>query len=211
MPSSILSSLGDKVSLTTGKGLQRAEEILLAGRDIFIAEGYAGLSMRAVASRVQVNLSTVQHYYKSKEALVDALLAYVMDDLQYQIEVRLAAMRDSTQYERLVSVLDMFLEETRRPEICAVFLEAWALATRMPFAAQLVAHVQTRERKEFYTHIYGLVPTLTPVECRRRAALIVLQLNGLMFHLPHESDDLLDRKQLEEVVRSNILQLATVA
>ncbi len=210
MTSPILSSLGDKASLTTGKGLQRAEEILLAARDILVAEGYAGLTLRGIAQRVNVSLSNVQHYYKGLDALMEALLVYLMDGYQRQIETLIKSMSDSTQRERLLAVMDLLLSEGRKTEVCGVFVEAWALGQRQPFAAQVMEQIQERERKELYKLMYGLNPAIGARECKHRAALSVMLIHGLMVEIPHEGTSTLSRKHLEDAIRQQILDWATV-
>jgi AcrR family transcriptional regulator len=202
--------LGDKSSLTTGKGLQRAEEILMAARDILVAEGYAGLTLRGIATRVNVSLSNVQHYYKGLDALMEALLVYLMDGYQRQIELLLQSMAGNSQRERLLAVMDLLLSEGRKAEVCGVFVEAWALGQRLPFAAQVMEQIQERERKELYKLMYGLNPAISVKECKHRAALSVMLIHGLMVQIPREGTSVLSRKQMEEAIRKQILDWATV-
>jgi AcrR family transcriptional regulator len=210
MTSPILASLGDKHSPTTGKGLQRAQDILTAARDILVAEGYAGLTLRGVAARIDARLSNVQHYYRSKDALIEALLVYLMDDFQKQIETLLTSMRDRTQHERLVAVLDLLISEGSKSNPCGIFVEAWSLAQRLPFAAGLMEQIQERERKEFYRLMFGLNPLISAKECRRRAELSVLLIHGLMAQSPADERSSLRRSQLEDSIRRQILAWATV-
>jgi AcrR family transcriptional regulator len=86
--------LSEKPSFTTDKGLIRAQEILFAAHRILATKGYAGLSMRGVATYLQISLSTVQHYYKSKELLVEALLSYVLDSYQRSIADLIQSMTE---------------------------------------------------------------------------------------------------------------------
>lgn len=209
MTANVLSALGEKPTVTTGRGLQRAEEILLAARDIMLAEGYAGLTMRGVAARINVNLSTVQHYYKNLEVLVDALLAWQIDSFGRGIATAMAAVADRDQRERLEAVLDYILAECRDPNVCGIFAEAWALGMRLPFAMRLMEQVEERERKQFYKLIQGLNPAIDRAEYRRRAAMIVMLLNGLMLQFPALGTAALSRKQLDSAVRSQVIRLAT--
>lgn len=208
MTANVLSALGEKPSVTTGRGLQRAQEILLAARDIMLEEGFAGLTMRGVAARINVSLSTVQHYYKNLEVLVEALLGYLIDRLGDGIAAAISAMADRDQQERLEAVLDYLLAVCRDPEVCGIFAEAWALGKRLPFAMRLMEQVEERERKQFYQLIVGLNPAISRADYRRRAAMIVMLINGLMLQFPPQGTPALSRKQLESAVRAQILQIA---
>lgn len=211
MTSRVLHSLADKPSVTTGRGLQRAEEILLAARDILVSDGYAGLTMRGIAIRLNMRLSNVQHYYRSLEALMEALLVYLMDDYQRQIEVLVQAMSERSAYDRLVAVLDLLLSEGRKAEVCGVFVEAWALGQRLPFAAEVMRHIQEREQKEFYKLMYGLNPNINAIECKQRVALSLTLIHGLMVQIPRDGSGAFGRQQMESAVRQQILNLATLA
>ena len=206
MASVILNSLAEKPALRTDRGLQRAEAILMAARDILVADGYAGLSMRGVATRAQMSLSNVQHYYKGLEGLVEALLIYLMDDYQQQIDALIQSMKQHTQHEQLSAVLDLLLSEGRKVEVSGVFVEAWALAQRLPFAARVMQQIQERERKAFYKLMYGLNSQISASEYKQRAALSVTLIHGLMVQPADTSS--LNRAQMEQLVRQQILKLA---
>jgi AcrR family transcriptional regulator len=209
MTATVLSALGEKPTVTTDRGLQRAREILLAARDILLEEGFAGLTMRGVAARIDVSLSTVQHYYRNQEVLVEALLAYLIENMGAGIAAAIAAMADRDQQERLEAVLEYLLGVCRDPRVCGVFAEAWALGKRLPFAMRLMERMEERSRKQFYQLIVGLNPAVGRAEYRRRAAMIVMLLHGLMLQFPPQGTPALSRKQLESAVRAQVLEIAT--
>ena len=205
------SALRAKLSSTTGKGMERAHDILLAARRLLAAEGYAGLSMRRVAQESGMSLSNVQHYYASKDVLVEALLLYIMDVFQAKMDSIAVGMAGRPQVERFQTTVDMFLEEITDPVMHAVFFEIWALASRHPFASALMGKMMARERKAIYGLIRGLNPALSDEQTMQRSVLIVAQIQGLMlFRLDRKA-----RPQQYETVRESmqkaILELATVA
>lgn len=196
---------------TTDKGHIRSQEILRTAQAILASEGYAGLSMRGVATQLGISLSTVQHYYTNKEALVEALLIYVMDNYQAAVAQVMNAMSDKSQLERFKTIIDLILIEIRRPETFGVLAEIYALSNRLPFAARLVEAVYARERKEIFKLIYGLEPKISKAEYKLRAAMIVVQIHGLVSQLAQDNDPSLSRRQLEQAARQSFLMLATKA
>ncbi|MCR2746533.1 TetR/AcrR family transcriptional regulator [Limnobacter parvus] len=196
---------------TTDKGQIRSQEILSTAQAILAEEGYAGLSMRGVATQLGISLSTVQHYYSNKEALVEALLIYVMDNYQAAVAQVMNAMSDKSQLERFKTIVDLILIEIRRPETFGVLAEIYALSNRLPFAARLVEAVYARERKEIFKLIYGLEPRISKAEYKLRAAMIVVQIHGLVSQLAQDNDPSLSRKQLEQAARQSFMMLATKA
>ena len=175
-----LTSLKTKSSSTTEKGLGRAHDILHAARGLLAIQGYAGLSMRKVAAETGMSLSNVQHYYQSKDALLEALLLYTMDLFQTKMDAISAAMTSATRIDKFLSTCDMFLEEISDPVTHAIFFELWALASRNDFASRLMDKMLGRERKAIFNLICGLNPAISNEQYMQRAILIVAQIEGLM-------------------------------
>lgn len=209
MLNTVIESLKKKGSGTTEKGVERAEEIMKAAREIFATEGYAGLSMRGVAARVNVSLSTVQHYYQDKDTLVEAVLLYMIDDYRIAIEQLNQTMTGKTQIERLMAAMDLFIAEIRRTEVASVFMEIWSLANRNPVAAKILDQVRIREQKEFVRLIKGLVPDLNEGHDEIRAALMIAQIEGLTIQLSRKSSGQWHHEQLVAAARMALLRLAT--
>lgn len=179
MPPTHASAPKNKSSVTTEKGMGRAQDILQAARALLAADGYAGLSMRRVAAEVGMSLSNVQHYYQSKELLVEALLLYTLDVFQAKMDGIRAQMVSASRLEQVLSTADMFLEEITEPVTHAIFFEIWALASRNAFASALMGRMLGRERKAIYLLIRGLNPEISDTEYMQRAILMVAQVEGL--------------------------------
>ena len=56
----------------TSRGKARVGAILAAARALFIQGGYPEMTMRQVAENVGMTLSNLQHYFPSREALLQA-------------------------------------------------------------------------------------------------------------------------------------------
>jgi AcrR family transcriptional regulator len=210
MQTSLDSTLRNKVSGTTEKGLSRAQDILQAARALLAAEGYAGLSMRRVAQAAGMGLSNVQHYYGSKDQLLEALLLTTMDGFQARMDGIAAAMSERSQVERFLSTLDMFLEEITDPVTHALFFEIWALASRNPFASKLMDTMLARERKTVFKLIRGLNPAISDDETMQRAILMVAQVEGLMLFRLDKRRRRAEFDAVRVSVRKALLALATM-
>ena len=208
MPTTIARTLKQKSSVTTEKGKGRALDILHAGRALLAADGYAGLSMRRVAADVGISLSNVQHYYQSKDALIEALLLYTMELFQTKIDSISAAMTSASREEQFLSTCDMFLEEISDPVTHAIFFEIWALASRHPFASQLMDTMMARERKAVFRLIDGLNPALGPDETMERAMLMVAQIEGLMLFRLNKGERRAEFMAVRAAARRSLIALA---
>jgi AcrR family transcriptional regulator len=205
-----LTSLQNKPSTTTEKGLGRALDILHAARSLLAAEGYAGLSMRRVAAEVGISLSNVQHYYQSKDDLLEALLLYTMDLFQTKMDGISAAMTSASRIDQFLSTCDMFLEEITDPVTHAIFFELWALASRNEFASRLMDKMLARERKAIFHLIRGLNPAIDDEEYMQRAILMVAQIEGLMLFRLNKAERREQFMAVRASVRKALTTLATV-
>jgi AcrR family transcriptional regulator len=211
MSATVQTLLKNKSSVTTEKGEERAQQILLTARVIFAAEGYAGLSMRRLAAELGMSLSNVQHYYQSKDVLIEAVLVFIMNSFQSKIDNIANTMEPSSRIERLNSTIDMFLEELNDPVTHGVFFEIWALAGRNAFASSLMDKMLARERKSIFKLIQGMSPDISDQQAMRRAILIVAQVEGLMLFRLHKNAQKADVMALHAALRQAVLNLATVA
>ncbi|NHZ95587.1 TetR/AcrR family transcriptional regulator [Massilia sp. CCM 8734] len=210
MSPTLASALKHKASVTTEKGLGRAHDILRAARTLLATEGYAGLSMRRVAADVGISLSNVQHYYQSKDALLEALLLYTMDVFQSKMDSISAAMTSEPRLDQLLSTCDMFLEEITDPVTHAIFFEIWALASRNAFASNLMDTMMARERKAIFKLIRGLNPAIGDEQYRQRAILMVAQIEGLMLFRLDKTGRRDEFLAVRASVRKVLLALATI-
>jgi AcrR family transcriptional regulator len=208
MNDTLKSSLQSKRSGTTDKGYERAHEILVAARRIFATQGYAGLSMRSVASEVGVSLSNVQHYYASKDMLVEAVLLYTMNLLQEKTDQITGAMAHASRAQQFQSTIDMFFQELGDPITVAVFFESWALATRNAFASALMNTMLSRERKAIFKLIRGLSPNISDEQYQIRAALIVAQIHGLLLFRMTNTDKRSNLASFEKAAKDVVLRLS---
>ncbi|GAA2052668.1 TetR/AcrR family transcriptional regulator [Williamsia deligens] len=118
---------------------EKRGEILAAARELFIAEGYAEVSVARIARRAEVTSTTVYWYFTDK----DELLVAVLDDL-------------------LASSLAE-LESSDNSSIEQLFLLA---ATRLTELGSLVDAVHTRRLSspvidEWHDNFHGLAETIT--------------------------------------------------
>lgn len=208
MPAALKTSLKRKTSSTTEKGYERARDILQAAREIFAADGYGGLSMRKVAAQVGVSLSNVQHYYKSKDMLVEALLLDSLNQFQVRIDNITASMAQASRVDQFLATVDMFLEELGNPVTRGMFFEFWALATRNTFASALMEKMQSRERKAIFNLVQGLSAEISDSDYVIRAALIVAQIEGLMLFRVRNRPKRPELEGLENAARQAVLRLA---
>jgi AcrR family transcriptional regulator len=197
-----------KESHTTSKGQERAGAILAIARELLGTEGYAALSMRSVAQRLGSSLSTVQHYYPSREALLEALLNQTFNGYQAAVDERLLQQGDKSGMAVFQSIIDYFLDDLRDQISSGLFFEIAALANRHPYASDMFDGMLTRARRTTRNLIRDIAPHMTPAQCEVRGALIVSQIIGLMIFLSDTRPKHEELAELQQEATAAIMRIA---
>jgi TetR/AcrR family transcriptional regulator, mexJK operon transcriptional repressor len=109
---------------------QKAQEILQAARQVFIAKGFEAASMDAVAKNAGVSKATVYAHFRSKSELFAAIVAQVADRLTGEIRAVMKARLPLR--EALMRIGARFLEVLVDPERVRIFRMIVAEADRFP-------------------------------------------------------------------------------
>ena len=69
------------------------QEILDAAREMFVQDGYEGVSMRKIAQKIEYSPTTIYHYFNDKAELLRHILCETFERLNKQLDVTLGAPR----------------------------------------------------------------------------------------------------------------------
>ena len=201
--------LAAKLSETTDKGRQRATQIMVAALEIFAADGYAGLSMRNLAKHLDLRLSTVQHYFPTKNQLLEAMLHHAYDVYVQSLQSVLDSQRHASPAKRFAAALDMYLRDTEDPFAYGIFFELCALANRDDFASEILSAILERARSGFSQMMRDLDAGLSERQCEMRARLIVAQIQGLAPFFGKRRISSQERAELKRQAHSLLMSMAT--
>lgn len=162
----------------TAKGRARVVQILEVARRLFTEGGYGEMTMRRIAEQMGISLSNVQHYFPSREALLQALLESVMnsyDPAFAEIQEGAGAPR-----EKLAAAALYLLADSKKQETERLFVEIWSLATRDPIAREIFDAMYVHHRRNLEGLVAACNPALPQRQVALRAALVAMQIEGLM-------------------------------
>lgn len=159
------------------KGQERSEAILDAAQRLLVDEGHAALSLRAVAQRSGIRLGNLQYYFATREELVRALLARVLERATVRLEARMGAAGEGA--GALEAALDPLLEEQLDPTSYRLFYDLWALAAREPAIAAELRTFYARYTAALAGLLRQAAPELSRADALARAELLVALLEGL--------------------------------
>jgi AcrR family transcriptional regulator len=134
------------------KSAERRSEILHAAYRTLAEKGFEGLRMRDIAKRAGIDHSTLHYYFAGKEALIDAIVDYIVQDLAVgrspvsETEGLSPRLRLGAHFDALVKQL----HET--PEMFVVLAELNTRAMREPLL-RAIFNKSDRKWKAFLTEI----------------------------------------------------------
>lgn len=164
-----------------GNRTTRMPEILEVAINAFAADGYAAFNQRRVATEAGIRLSTLQHYFGTRE---DLLRATVEAMAERYLELYRKLSKDSllAPLARLDKISDeTFAALTRADSNFSAFaIELWSLAEHEDFARDLLEEIMGQNQEIFAGLVSKINPTLSSEDCALRGALLTSNLQGLL-------------------------------
>ncbi|WP_345800353.1 TetR family transcriptional regulator C-terminal domain-containing protein [Microbacterium sp. AZCO] len=114
---------------------ERAGEIATAARDLALEHGLTAVTLRSVASRIDVAPALVAHYQPNMDALVASTFAAIVAAELDDIRAVVAAAASPT--EGIAALIDTLLDGTRE-DVTVIWVEAWAMGRRNDTLAESV-------------------------------------------------------------------------
>ena len=171
-----------------GNRESRVPEIIDVSINVLIAVGYAGYTINRVANDAGIRLSTLQHYFSTREALLRATIEEIAKRYFERFR-RFAENRNRSPQARLESIIDDAFADFVKPGLSAGIVESWGLALHESFARDVVVEVQKQFTRLFARLVGEINPELSMEERELRGALIVSSCQGLVIFLRWNEDD----------------------
>lgn len=160
------------------KGQERIENILKAATDILINNGYAGLSMRKIASTVGITIGNLHYYYPTKKDLITNLLENVISGyLEYFETIR--KQQDKSAEDRLLEIITFIIEDITTPETTNFFPELWAMSNHDSIVAERMNDLYEKARQDINALVAELNPKLNDDERTQVSLFISASMEGL--------------------------------
>ena len=189
-------------------GNDTAARIVLAARELLMTEGYAQFSMRNVAARAGLHLANVQYYYKTREALVKALLDDTGERYRSSYE-ELRAKGPTDREARFRAVVEFNLEDIATSETRRYFIQLWALLTEIDGrAGHLMNDLYAIDIQQLSDCIADLVPDTDAAEVRRRASILAAMIEGMVVVRGAHSRNPAELKKLMARAQGMAMQIA---
>lgn len=128
----------------------RRETILRAAFAIAARDRLGGVTVRAVAERARVSTGLVFFYFESKDALLEALLGWLLEHTLVAGEMPKVVAAAGTPADRMLAVLRRDVERLPRQRArVELFFDYWVLGTRQPAIRRMIRAALDRYRDAF--------------------------------------------------------------
>jgi len=163
---------------------RRVERILDAAAALVVEQGVESLTTRAIASAAGVPVASLYQYFADKEAVLLALAARDMEEMDEQVAADLADLTDPTVADLVRTVVAAFVQVYRRRRaFVEIYLRGRTNAAVHRFGREHNARIA--EALHSYAHASGLAgPGMTPT-----VALLAVEVGDRVFQLAYEHDD----------------------
>lgn len=138
----------------------RHEELINATICVIHRRGFAAATMQEIAAEAGASTTSISYYFGSKENLLAATIRKLLTLLRAALLERYAAAR--TPRERLNAIVAAnFDDRLFTPAQCAVWVQFWSFAPRMPLLARLHRINRARVKSQFIAALRPLAPPET--------------------------------------------------
>lgn len=197
-----------KVDRSDYEGTKQADRILRAARAVFVRDGAAGFSARRVAKEAKLSLGSVQHVFPTSDALLVAMLEYVITNYDDQY-VEMVARLPLGSAARWEAVVDYLIEDVFRPDTRRFFFGFWALGGHNRLAASLRREAYEYHRGNLAAFIAAVRPELDEPACRDLATQVAALIEGSMLYTGAATKPE-EREHLRRVLQQGVAALVGV-
>jgi len=204
-----LPTLDDKGTAPTRRS-PRADAIVVDAIRLITEEGYGEFSLRKVAARNGIKLASLQYHFRTKDALLDAVLNQTLRGYEKRFNEGDPARYASIAPEQLLELtVDFVLKDAQDVDSSNFFFQLWAMSSHDTSAAGIQEQIYALYRKTFCALIQMLNPTLSAAERNIRSIIIISMLDGLMLFISEGKSQKRHVSKIAKRVKKDILRIAT--
>jgi AcrR family transcriptional regulator len=173
---------------------ERQLEILQAARDILISEGFHKLTLRNIANKVGINLSSLQYHFKNRAALIAALFEQASEYYQSNVRILLKIEPGDDLRLKIGQGVRSALNDHKSKQDSQFFSQIVAMAIEEPAAQELIDDFYQRLWTMGSDLLLKLNPSLDEEERLNRSAqmLSLVEGSGFLIGSPRLYDKLPD-------------------
>lgn len=159
-----------------------------AARRLFIEEGYAAFSMRKVARAIGISPGHLQHFFPTREDLVNAMLE---ETAAHYIEVYETVLGEAQgdPVKRFDNVVRFLLDDITNREVMNFFFELWPMTAHNETASAMLRHIYRQNCVGFSEVIRDMMPDCDAEAVEDMALQILALIDGLILYCHSAAPD----------------------
>lgn len=195
-------------SAGTRKGRDRARRILETAVEVFLEQGYANFTVRAVAEAADISIGNLNYYFPRKSNLLQAMVEHVIDGYleAFDRQRRRDPGNPQAQLERII---DFWIDDLATARTTRFFPELWALANHDLEAARLMRQVYECARAVLVDILGEARPDLSAADLQIITVLMSATLEGLTLFAGHRKPWVTDRMRIKALCKRMFASLPT--
>ena len=190
------------------RGAVRQLMIIDSCRELIIEQGFSELSLRKVARKAGIGLSSLQYHFRTKEELIQGVVLNTRDIyIQQRLEIKDKNKGDPL--SQFTSITLWLVNDLKQKKTAHLFTQLWAQSMIDKFTAEIVEQIYKEYCETYAEMINRLQPKLNYEESMIRSVKIVSLIEGLMLFLGAERCKLLENvKNIENSTVDTAIQIA---
>lgn len=193
---------------TRQRGKDRVDKILKAAQSILVTDGFEKLSLRNIASKLDISNGNVTYYFPNKNALLHAVIEDMLKGYDKALENKAVNFPDDPT-GRFFAFIEHVIQDCKSANRRGFYYQIWSIATHNTVVAEM--------RDEIYTHFVRMTqelirpinPTLDERALKNTALTLVSLAEGLHVIYGLNPDILAQFEGFEEEFRSKAYLVAT--
>lgn len=134
----------------SSKGRTTKTRILRAALDVLVEQGFANLTIKAVADKAGIAYGNLTYHYPAKETLLSGMLELWLEDYRHELDQLLRkALKAST--SPLPTLVEWLVEDAMSKQTSRMFTELWAMSNQDPKIAKAVNQLYDDAIENFMT------------------------------------------------------------
>lgn len=165
--------------------------------------------MRGVASQANITLSTLQHYFKNKDILLQALLNKLISDYKSRIEHLITTNLTELPLNRFMNIITNIFHEIEKPKVTKFFKEFFSISDHLPYVHDALTIIQNYNFDLMYKIILPIHDEISSKEYRDRAIIIITLLNGYLVQYSNNNKNECHKDFIRNILLKNISKLVS--
>jgi len=186
----------------------RKSMIIESCRQLIIDHGFSELSLRKVAKKTGIGLSTLQYHFKSKETLIQALMFETRDSVKKRcLELKTQNVTNPELQMRAISF--WLINDLKNKHIAHLFTQLWAHSLMNDFIFKIMDEIYQEYCEFFVDIVTKLQPKISYEQAMERSIKIVAIIEGLTIFIGSKRKKMV--RDVHDIENSTVKTILSIA